>query len=82
MTAALRAVLAVAGRPDLWPTAFGAARSLAPNHWWRRAPYLPLPDRRWLRFRLVTAYGGTGSLTDGNFDPGDMITWLEWRKNW
>jgi hypothetical protein len=28
-----------------------------PPRWWRRPPFLPLPDRGWIRFRLETAYG-------------------------
>ena len=29
--------------------------------WWRRAPFLPLPDRRYWSFRMVTAYGTGGA---------------------
>jgi hypothetical protein len=29
--------------------------------WWRRAPFLPLPDRRYWSFRMVTAYGTAGA---------------------
>lgn len=25
--------------------------------WYRRVPFLPLPDRKYLRWRLLTAYG-------------------------
>ena len=25
--------------------------------WWRRPPFLPLPDRTYLRWRMHTAYG-------------------------
>ena len=25
--------------------------------WWRRAPFLPLPSREYLRWRMHTAYG-------------------------
>ena len=25
--------------------------------WWRRPPFLPLPDRRYMRWRMHTAYG-------------------------
>ncbi len=74
---------ALVARPDLWATAITAGLSLAPNGWWRRRPFLPLPDRDWLRFRLVTAYGGDGRLDDESpFRPEDLITWLEWRKHW
>jgi len=69
--------VAVATRPRLWASAVAAGASLAPGGWWRRPPYLPLPDRRWLRFRLVTAYGGTG---DSRPEVDDVVTWLEWRR--
>ena len=75
--------LALLRRPDLWATAIRAGLSMAPTGWWHRPPFLPLPDRRWLRFRLETAYGGDGRFgPDSPFDVEDLITWLEWRKAW
>ena len=74
---------ALVARPDLWTTAASAALSLAGRGWWRRPPFLPLPDPAWLRFRLATAYGGDGVIgPDSPFAVGDLITWLEWRKDW
>jgi hypothetical protein len=49
---------------------------LAARGWWRRPPFLPLPDREYLRFRLETAYGGDG--WDRELDPGDLVTYLRW----
>lgn len=66
-------------RPDLWPVAARAGRELARPGWWRRPPFLPVPDPDWLRFRLETAYGGEG---DGPPDADDLLTWLEWRRDW
>lgn len=71
--------VAVLRRPHLWPTAFRAGLDLARPGWWRRAPYLPLPDPDWLRFRMVTAYGGDGS---SPVRGDDLVEWLEWRRNW
>jgi hypothetical protein len=34
----------------------GAVR-FAPKGWWRRPPFLPVPDERYWRFRMETAYG-------------------------
>src|SRR5262249_6507597 len=48
---------AVLGKPSLWPTAVHQVRVLAPRGWWRRRPWLPVPDPDYLRFRLVTQYG-------------------------
>ena len=70
-------VAAVLRRPDLWPTALRAGRDLVPAGWWQRRPFLPLPDRRYLAFRLVTAYGGEPT---GAPSPDDVVTWLEWRR--
>jgi hypothetical protein len=68
--------VAVARRPGLWSTALGQARALARRRWWARPPFLPLPDRRWLAFRLETQYG------DARHPPvpDDVITWLEWAR--
>jgi hypothetical protein len=60
-------------RPGLWSTAATQARRLVPPGWWRRAPFLPLPSRTYVRFRLRTQYGQTGEP-----DPGDVVTYLEW----
>ncbi|HLG01465.1 MAG TPA: hypothetical protein VI916_13440 [Acidimicrobiia bacterium] len=63
-------------RPWLWPTALGQVFRLARRGWWRRPPFVPLPDREYLRFRMQTAYGG---------DPPperpvaeDVLTYLRW----
>ena len=66
---------AVARRPDLWPTALRQAVRLAPVRWWARAPFLPIPDRRYLQFRMVTQYGGTGRVRP---EPRDVISYLTW----
>jgi hypothetical protein len=65
---------AVLRRPDLWGTALGELRRMAPPGWWRRPPHLPLPDRRLWEFRMVTAYGRP----DAAPDRRDVVTFLEW----
>ena len=72
------ATAAVLRRPDLWVTAVRQLGRLAPSGWWRRAPFLPLPDPAYLRFRMVTAYGGDG----GEPEPADVVTYLHWCKAW
>lgn len=68
-----RAVLGVLRRPGLWPTALGQARRLARPGWWRRPPFLPLPDPDYVRFRMQTAYGSSGTPADG-----DLVAYLSW----
>lgn len=74
----LRAVLAVLRRPDLWVTACRQALVLAPDGWWRRAPFLPLPDPDYLRFRMITAHGGDGTGAAPAAVGRDLVTYLEW----
>ena len=75
----VRATLAVARHPTLWPTALRQVRRLAAPGWWRRWPFLPLPPPDYLRFRLQTAYGGPGT---GPMHPDDLIRYLHWCRAW
>lgn len=67
-------VWSVARRPKLWSTAAVEAGRMAPSGWWRRRPFLPLPDPRLVRFRAVTQYGDPEHALVGS----DVVTWLEW----
>lgn len=66
-------MLAVLRRPGLWPTALSQAFRLARPGWWRRPPFLPVPDRDYVRFRMQTAYG-----TGGSPGPDDLVAYLNW----
>lgn len=44
-------------RPWLVPHLLGAAWAFRARHWYRRAPFLPLPPSSYLRWRMETAYG-------------------------
>jgi hypothetical protein len=71
---AARAVVGLALRPALWPTACRQLAILARPHWWRRWPPVPQPDPAYLRFRLQVQYG------DAAHEPevDDVLTYLEW----
>lgn len=79
---ALSTLVALAGavlrRPDLWWTALRQLRVLARPGWWRRPPFLPVPDRGYLAFRLQTMYGDP----DHRPAPADVVTYLEWCRAW
>lgn len=70
------AVAAVARRPGLWRTAVVQSRRMVPAGWWRRPPFLPVPDADYLRFRLETQYG-----SDHEAEPADVLTYLEWCRD-
>ena len=61
-------------RPRLWPAALRQARVLVPPGWWRRPPFLPVPDRDWVAFRMTTAYGEPHAPVVVD----DLVAWLAW----
>ncbi|HUR18028.1 MAG TPA: hypothetical protein VMZ51_03705 [Acidimicrobiales bacterium] len=73
----VRVLPALARRPDLWTTAARQTLAMAPSGWWRRRPFLPLPDPAYLAFRMETMYG------DSAAEPGarDVVAYLEWCRS-
>jgi hypothetical protein len=65
-------------RPRLWTAGARAYVTHVPSGWHRRAPFLPVPDRAWLAFRLQTQYGDSAHAPE----PDDVVAWLEWWKGW
>jgi len=78
VTAWARAALALALHPALWGTAVRQVFVLAVDGWWRRAPFLPLPDKAYLAFRMQTAYGDP----DRPPEAADLLTYLHWCRAW
>ncbi len=46
------------------------------RHWWHTAPFLPLPDRDYLEWRLHTAYGEERTLPPVE----DVLRFARWRR--
>jgi hypothetical protein len=65
---------ALARQPWLWPTAVRQAHALAPPGWWRRRPFLPVPDPAYVAFRLQTMYGDPGHQPASE----DVLAYLRW----
>ncbi len=77
--AAVAMVVAVVLRPRLWWTALRQLARVTPRGWWRRPPYLPVPDPAYLRFRLETQYGSAAGRAAITHDGAqDLVTYLEW----
>lgn len=70
----IRSARAVAVRPRLWPTAVAQLARFAPDRWWRRPPFIPLPAPELTGFRSETMYGDP----DIPPSPADIVVWLEW----
>jgi hypothetical protein len=69
-------LVAVLRRPDLWVESLRTLVAVAPRRWWRRAPYLPLPDSGYTGWRLATAHGDSSI----PLRPEELTDYLEWRK--
>lgn len=63
-------------RPGLLPAVVGLAWAARRRGWYRRPPFLPLPPRSYLRWRMDTAYG------DPEADPSaeDLARYLSWAR--
>jgi hypothetical protein len=57
---------------DLFRTAWAFRR----RRWWASSPFLPVPDRTYLRWRMYTAYA------DENAVPPleDVVRFARWRR--
>lgn len=60
--------------PRALPQLLGAAWAFRARGWYRRFPFVPLPPRTYLRWRLETAYG------DPEHRPsdGELLRYLAW----
>jgi hypothetical protein len=57
---------------DLLRTAWAFRR----RRWWAGAPFLPLPDRAYLRWRMYTAYADEASVPPAE----DVVRCARWRR--
>jgi hypothetical protein len=51
--------------------------SLRSRRWWTRAPFFPIPDRTYFRWRMQTAYGSWSARPT----RGDIAGFAIWRRN-
>ena len=74
----MRVAAALLQHPSLWPSALRQAMLLVPARWWTRRPFLPLPSKEYLEFRVVTQYGDTSHRPE----PQDVLDYLRWCREW
>ena len=53
-----------------------AAWAFRRRDWWRRPPFLPLPDRTYMRWRMYTAYADENAVPPAD----DVIRFARWRR--
>jgi len=57
---------------DLLRTAWAFRR----RDWWRKLPFLPVPDRTYLKWRMYTAYADENAVPPAE----DVIRFARWRR--
>ncbi len=57
---------------DLWSMLW----AFRARDWYRRAPFLPLPPREYVRWRMYTAYGDEAAVPPVE----DVIRFAQWRR--
>ncbi len=63
-------------RPRLAVDLLRLAWSFRARDWWRRPPFLPVPPREYLRWRMFTAYGDENAIPPVN----DVANFARWRR--
>ena len=63
-------------RPRLALDLLAVAWAFRSRRWYRTPPFLPLPPREYLRWRMYTAYGDENAVPP----PEDVIRFAEWRR--
>lgn len=69
-----RLLLAALRRPWIVPAMISAAWAFRARGWHRRPPFLPLPSKDYMRWRMETAYGDPGAKPSVD-DVADFLRW-------
>ncbi len=72
----LRLALKALVRPRLAVDLLRLAWSFRARDWYRRPPFLPLPPRDYMRWRMFTAYGDEQAIPPAQ----DVANFARWRR--
>ena len=70
----LKLAARAATRPALAVALLRVSWRFRARGWWHRAPFLPVPDREYLRWRMHTAYGDHDAVPPAD----DVIRYARW----
>jgi hypothetical protein len=62
--------------PGAIPLAVSAAWRFRARRWYRRPPFLPLPPREYMAWRMETAYGSADALPSRS----ELVRYLRWTR--
>ena len=71
-----RLALRAAVRPRLAVDLLRLTWSFRARDWYRHAPFLPLPPREYVRWRMFTAYGDEDAIPPVD----DVVRFARWRR--
>ena len=71
-----RLALRAAVRPRLALDLLRTAWAFRRRGWWRGPPFLPLPDRTYLGWRMYTAYADESAVPPAD----DVVRFARWRR--
>ena len=72
----LRLAIRALANPRLAVDLLRLAWSFRARGWYRRPPFLPLPPREYLRWRMFTAYGDEAAVPSLE----DVVRFARWRR--
>ena len=72
----LRLALRALVRPRLAVDLVRLAWSFRARDWWRHPPFLPVPPREYMRWRMFTAYGDEDAIPP----LADVVHFARWRR--
>jgi len=72
----VRLLLRAAASPRLGVDLARLTWSFRARDWYRRPPFLPLPPREYLRWRMFTAYGDEAAVPPAE----DVVRFARWRR--
>ena len=76
MGQALRMLGVAMRRPSLIPGMIRAAWVFRARDWYRQPPFLPVPPKAYVRWRMETAYGDPEAVPP----VGELSRYLQWSK--
>ena len=74
---ALRLGARAVTQPSLAVDLVRVAWRFRPLDWWRRPPFLPIPDRQYVQWRMYTAYGDHHAVPSVD----DAVRYARWTRH-
>ena len=68
-------VIAVSKKPTLWPVALKQLWRIRKSNWYTEPPFLPIPEKSYIDFRINTAYGSSEDFSQADLERAKKKLW-------